>query len=171
MQSASAGTTAEAERRANGGIESGGPGRSRSDSGQDRAVAHCRSMPWVEERWGVRYSETGMLRVLWSLDLSRRKTRPRHPQSSEKAQQAFKKDPMGDGRSSFSRVRRPTEVGGERTTPALHIEDAIEHLVGYLREEITEKSPRLPVISGRVAGHDPRSWRWSNPRDIRLESF
>jgi len=46
---------------------------------------------WVEEHWGVGFSETGMLRVLWSLDLSHRKTRPRHPQSSEKAQQAFKK--------------------------------------------------------------------------------
>jgi len=27
--------------------------------------------------------------VLWSLDLSHRKTRPRHPQSNEEAQQAF----------------------------------------------------------------------------------
>jgi transposase len=53
-----------------------------------RIVDLCR---WVEERWGVSYSETGMLRLLWSLDLSHRKTRPRHPQSSEKAQQAFKK--------------------------------------------------------------------------------
>ena len=46
---------------------------------------------WVKERWDVSYSETGMLRLLWSLDLSHRKTRPRHPQSSEKAQQAFKR--------------------------------------------------------------------------------
>ena len=53
-----------------------------------RIVDLCR---WVEERWGVSYSETGMLRLLWSLDLSHRKTRPRHPQSDEKAQQAFKK--------------------------------------------------------------------------------
>jgi transposase len=53
-----------------------------------RVVDLCR---WVEERWGISYSETGMLRVLWSLDLSHRKTRPRHPQSREKAQQAFKK--------------------------------------------------------------------------------
>jgi len=53
-----------------------------------RIVDLCR---WVKERWGVSYSETGMLRVLWSLDLSHRKTRLRHPQSSEKAQQAFKK--------------------------------------------------------------------------------
>ena len=27
---------------------------------------------WVEDRWGVSYSETGMLRLLWSLDLSHR---------------------------------------------------------------------------------------------------
>jgi transposase len=53
-----------------------------------RIVDLCR---WVEERWGVSYSDTGMLRLLWSLDLSHRKTRPRHPRSSEKAQQAFKK--------------------------------------------------------------------------------
>ena len=32
-----------------------------------------------------------MLRLLWSLDLSHRKTRPRHPQSNEEAQQAFKR--------------------------------------------------------------------------------
>src|SRR6516165_8075571 len=53
-----------------------------------RVVDLCR---WVEERWGVSYSETGMLRVLWSIDLSHRKTRSRHPQSREKAHQAFKK--------------------------------------------------------------------------------
>ena len=53
-----------------------------------RIVDLCR---WVEERWSVSYSETGMLRLLWSLDLSHRKTRPRHPQTDEKAQQAFKK--------------------------------------------------------------------------------
>jgi putative transposase len=76
-----------------------------------RIVDLCR---WVAERWGVSYSETGMLRLLWSLDLSHRKTRPRHPQTDEKAQQAFKKDPMGDGRSSSSRVRRPTSYPGDR---------------------------------------------------------
>jgi hypothetical protein len=100
-----------------------------------RIVDLCR---WVEERWGVSYSETGMrrrpplgrarpaplpsappsdprstfgerpgatrllspaipssLRLLWSLDLSHRKTRPRHPQTDEKAQQAFKKGSSG----------------------------------------------------------------------------
>src|SRR5215813_2868480 len=51
-----------------------------------RIVDLCR---WVDERWGVSYSETGMLRLLWSLVLSHRKTRPRYPQTDEKAQQAF----------------------------------------------------------------------------------
>ena len=46
-----------------------------------RIVDLCR---WVEERWGVSYSETGMLRLLWSLDLSHRKTRPRHPQPTRR---------------------------------------------------------------------------------------
>jgi hypothetical protein len=32
-----------------------------------------------------------MLRLLWSLELSHRKTRPRYPQSDEKAQHVFKK--------------------------------------------------------------------------------
>jgi transposase len=53
-----------------------------------RVVDLCRV---VEERWGVTYSETGMLRLLWSLDLSHRKTRPVHPQANAKAQEAFKK--------------------------------------------------------------------------------
>jgi putative transposase len=56
--------------------------------GRWRIVDLCR---YVEERWDVSYSETGMLRLVWSLELSHRKTRPRHPQSDEKAQQAFKK--------------------------------------------------------------------------------
>ena len=43
-----------------------------------RIVDLCRV---VAERWGVAYSQTGMLRLLWSLDLSHRKTRPVHPKS------------------------------------------------------------------------------------------
>jgi transposase len=53
-----------------------------------RVVDLCRL---VAERWDVVYSETGMLRLLWSLDLSHRKTRPPHPKSNRKAQEAFKK--------------------------------------------------------------------------------
>ena len=70
-----------------------------------RVADLCR---WVEEHWGVGYSETGMLRVLWSLDLSHRKTRPRHPQSSAKAQQAFKKGAccQPDGHRAGSSARQ-----------------------------------------------------------------
>jgi transposase len=53
-----------------------------------RIVDLCRV---VEERWGVTYSETGLLRLLWSLDLSHRKTRPLHPKADARAQEAFKK--------------------------------------------------------------------------------
>ena len=53
-----------------------------------RVVDLCRV---VAERWEVSYSETGMLRLLWSLDLSHRKTRPVHPQANQKTQEMFKK--------------------------------------------------------------------------------
>ena len=53
-----------------------------------RIVDLCRV---VEERWGVLCSQTGMLRLLWSLDLSHRKTRPVHPQSDARAQDTSKK--------------------------------------------------------------------------------
>jgi transposase len=65
-----------------------GPDPAADQIGRWRVVDLCR---YVEERWDVSYSETGMLRLLWSLDLSHRKTRPRHPQSDQKAQQAFKR--------------------------------------------------------------------------------
>jgi hypothetical protein len=73
-----------------------------------RSIDLCR---WVEERWSVSCSETGMLRLMWSLDLSHRKTRSRHPQSDAKAQQAFKKILWAtDGRASVGfGVQHPTQ--------------------------------------------------------------
>ena len=59
-----------------------GPDQAVEQIGRWRVVDLCR---YVKERWEVSYSETGILRLLWSLDLSHRKTRPRHPQSDEKA--------------------------------------------------------------------------------------
>ena len=44
----------------------------------------------VEDRFGVRYGETGMLRLVKSLDLSRQKARPVHPEADPKAQERFK---------------------------------------------------------------------------------
>ena len=45
----------------------------------------------VEDRFGVRYGETGMLRLVKSLDLSWQKARPVHPEADPKAQERFKK--------------------------------------------------------------------------------
>lgn len=45
----------------------------------------------VEAKWGVRYSETGMLRLIWSLDLSHQQARPAHPKADRRAQERFKK--------------------------------------------------------------------------------
>src|SRR5215203_1789864 len=45
----------------------------------------------VERRFGVRYAENGMLRLLKSLDLSWQKARPVHPEADPRAQERFKK--------------------------------------------------------------------------------
>src|SRR3982750_4474922 len=45
----------------------------------------------VEERFGVRYGESGMLKLLKGLDLSWQKTRPIHPEADPRAQERFKK--------------------------------------------------------------------------------
>ena len=45
----------------------------------------------VERRFEVRYSESGIRRVLRGLDLSRQKTRPIHPEADPRAQERFKK--------------------------------------------------------------------------------
>ena len=45
----------------------------------------------VERRFGVRYREVGMLRLLKGLDLSWQKARPVHPEVDPVAQARFKK--------------------------------------------------------------------------------
>jgi transposase len=45
----------------------------------------------VERRFGVTYSETGLLRLVKGLDLSWQKARPVHPEADHKAQERFKK--------------------------------------------------------------------------------
>ena len=47
----------------------------------------------AERRFGVRYSESGIRRVLHGLDLSWQKARPVHPEADPKAQERFKKTP------------------------------------------------------------------------------
>src|SRR5215203_912891 len=45
----------------------------------------------VEERFGVRYGESGMLKLLKGLDLSWQKARPVHPEADPRARERFKK--------------------------------------------------------------------------------
>jgi transposase len=54
-----------------------------------RAQDLCRI---VEDRFGVAYSENGMLRLLHDLGLSWQKARPVHPEADPKAQARFKKN-------------------------------------------------------------------------------
>jgi transposase len=63
------------------------------DLGRDGCVAwRARDLcALVEERFGVRYGESGMLRLLKGLDLSWQKARPVHPEADPKARERFKK--------------------------------------------------------------------------------
>ncbi len=79
--------------------------------GRWRVVDLCRH---VEERWDVGHSETGMPRLLWSLDPSHRKTRPRHPRSDAKAQQAFKKELCDPEQLLMGAVERDRQGGFRR---------------------------------------------------------
>src|SRR3954466_11605069 len=70
----------------------------------------------VERRFGVRYSESGVRRLLRGLDLSWQKARPVHPEADPKAQERFKKiagpdpgcgGPAPRGRAGRAVVRGP----------------------------------------------------------------
>jgi transposase len=55
-----------------------------------RAKDLCRL---VAARFGVAYSENGMLRLLHEFDLSWQKARPIHPEADPKSQERFKENP------------------------------------------------------------------------------
>ena len=46
---------------------------------------------WIERRFNKRLHPASLSRVVRALDLSRQKTRPRHPQADEVAKAAFAK--------------------------------------------------------------------------------
>ena len=66
-----------------------GPDPERDGVSTWRAQDLCRI---VETRFGVSYSENGMLRLLHDLGLSWQKARPIHPEADRKAQARFKKN-------------------------------------------------------------------------------
>jgi len=109
-----------ARRGPDGGVQGAGAARS-LDRGPTPDRAECDGVSgWrakdlcrlVEDRFGVRYSENGMLQLRKSLDLSRQKARPSHPEADLEAQAALKKIPRPDRRSSAARARRRSVVPG-----------------------------------------------------------
>ena len=66
-----------------------GPDPERDGISAWRAKDLCRI---VAERFGVAYTENGMLRLLHELDLSWQKARPIHPEADLQAQARFKKN-------------------------------------------------------------------------------
>ena len=63
----------------------------------------------VGEVYGVRYSEWGMSRLLKRLGLSRRKTRPHHPQGRAAERAAFEKWPWLEAREDRRRASGGTD--------------------------------------------------------------
>jgi transposase len=60
----------------------------------------------VRQRFGVDYSESGLAKLLHTLDLSWQTPRPQHPESNAAAQAAFKKNSGGCSTGSRPRSRR-----------------------------------------------------------------
>jgi transposase len=79
---------AEGEQAALKAIVLRGPDPDRDGVSAWRIVDLCRI---AEERFGVTYRESGMLRLVKSLDLSWQKTRPSHPKADRTAQERFKR--------------------------------------------------------------------------------
>lgn len=65
-----------------------GPGRGQDGLSRYTMRDLCRI---AEERFGVRYTESGMLRLVRSLELSHQSARPAAPQADPAAQRRFKK--------------------------------------------------------------------------------
>lgn len=82
-----------------------------------RLVDLCRI---VRDRFGVAYGETGMARLLHSLDLSWQTPRPRHAETDPAAQERFKKRafPPRSPASPPSTRRRSASRSGSKTKPA-----------------------------------------------------
>jgi transposase len=71
---------------------------------------------WVERRFGVRYQERGMGKLIRALGFSRVSARPQHPSSDPEAQAEFKKNlPTGSPLLSATRLRAGGSSSGSRT--------------------------------------------------------
>ena len=81
-----------------------------------RLIDLCRI---VRERFGISYAETGMARLMRSLDLSWQTPRPRHAQTDPAAQERFKKrGSLPPSPRSSPNIRKPNASrSGSRTRP------------------------------------------------------
>jgi transposase len=71
----------------------------------------------VERRFGIRYQERGMGKLVRALGFSRVSARPQHPKSDPEVQAQFKKNlPTGLPLPSATRVRANGSSSGSRTT-------------------------------------------------------
>ncbi len=92
-----------------------GPDREKDGISAWRVSDLCRI---VEERFGVRYAESGLTRLLHALDLSWQTPRPRHPKADPAAQEAFKKSSGGCRSGSLpSTQKRSASRSGFRMRP------------------------------------------------------
>ena len=92
-----------------------GPDREKDGISAWRVSDLCRI---VEERFGVRYAESGLTRLLHVLDLSWQTPRPRHPKADPEAQEAFKKSSGGyETRSLVPTLKPSASRSGSRTRP------------------------------------------------------
>ena len=93
-----------------------GPDPEADDVSTWRLIDLCRI---VQERFGVTYSETGMGKLMRSLDLSWQTPRPRHAETDRIAQERFKKGASRKpSRRSRPTIPRPSgSRSGSRTKP------------------------------------------------------
>jgi transposase len=92
-----------------------GPEREKDGISAWRVRDLCRI---VEERFGVRYAESGLTRLLHALDLSWQTPRPQHPKADPEAQEAFKKSSGKYKRKPHAPTPKPSASrSGSRTKP------------------------------------------------------
>lgn len=73
---------------------------------------------WIARQWGVRYTLSGLSKLLHRLGLSWQKARPSHPEGDAEAREAFKKTSRPGWRKSPPRIPASSGKSGVRTRRA-----------------------------------------------------
>src|SRR5690349_18781389 len=122
----------------------------------------------VERRFGVRYSESGVRRLLRGLDLSWQKARPVHPEADPKAQERFKKTCPARSRKSRATTPRPNGSSSGSWTRRGSARRAASPTSGTregcARAGCGSRASPPPTCSGPCAPSAARASPWSCPR-------